>query len=132
MKRTIQVSIPAVLAAIVAFGWFVHEPAPAQVPDKLPIVEKATQKAYTEKLTDEVSFDMVPIPGGSFVMGSPAGEKGRGADEGPQHPVQLKPFWMGKFEVRWDEYDIFWLRRPGGPPARSADARPSRRAAAGG
>ena len=38
---------------------------------------------------------MVAIPGGTFVMGSPEDEKGRNADEGPQHPVELKPFWMG-------------------------------------
>ena len=38
---------------------------------------------------------MVAIPGGTFLMGSPADEKGRNDDEGPQHPVTLKPFWMG-------------------------------------
>ena len=44
----------------------------------------------------DVSFDMVPIPGGTYLMGSPSGEKGRKDDEGPQHPVTIKPFWMGK------------------------------------
>jgi len=116
MKTTIQLSIPGAL--LVALGWLAHDPAPAQVPDKLPVVEKATHKAFTEKLADDVSFEMVPIPGGAFMMGSPDSEKGRGSDEGPQHPVQIKPFWMGKFEVRWDEYDYFWLKRPGGPPPR--------------
>ena len=41
---------------------------------------------------------MVPIPGGTFLMGSPDDEKGRDDNEGPQHPVTVKPFWMG--EVR--------------------------------
>jgi formylglycine-generating enzyme required for sulfatase activity len=50
---------------------------------------------------------MVPIPGGSFVMGSPAGEEKRNADEGPQDEVRIAPFWMGKCEVTWDEYDLF-------------------------
>src|SRR5581483_584761 len=36
-----------------------------------------------------------------------AGEKGRSADEGPQHWVKVRPFWMGKTEVTWDEWDIF-------------------------
>jgi len=36
-----------------------------------------------------VKFDLVPIPGGSFTMGSPSGEPGRVEDEGPQHPVAL-------------------------------------------
>ncbi|HLQ38036.1 MAG TPA: formylglycine-generating enzyme family protein, partial [Planctomycetota bacterium] len=54
-----------------------------------------------------VTFDMVPIPGGTYTMGSPKEEKGRGDDEGPQHAVEIKPFWMGKCEVTWDEYDCW-------------------------
>ncbi len=50
---------------------------------------------------------MVPIPGGTFTMGSPAGEKKRSADEGPQHEVAIAPFWMAKCEVTWDEYDAY-------------------------
>ena len=26
---------------------------------------------------------------------------------GPQHPVAINAFWMGKYEVSWDEYDIY-------------------------
>jgi formylglycine-generating enzyme required for sulfatase activity len=84
----------------------------------LPIVEKAKHESYAEKIAEGVTFKMLPIPGGTFLMGSPAGEKSRGADEGPQHPVALKPFWMGECEVTWDEYDYFWSKRPGGPPPR--------------
>ena len=35
---------------------------------------------------------MVSVPGGSFLMGSSAGEANRGDDEGPQREVQVKPF----------------------------------------
>jgi formylglycine-generating enzyme required for sulfatase activity len=55
----------------------------------------------------DVSFELVPIPGGVFTMGSPATEKGRKPDEGPQHQVRIEPFWMGQREVTWDEYDIW-------------------------
>lgn len=91
---------------------------PSQPPPKHPVVEKASHQGYVEKINDKVSFDMIAIPGGAFLMGSPDGEKGRKPDEGPQHPVTIKPFWMGKWEVRWDEYDWYWSKRPGGPPAR--------------
>ena len=65
-------------------------------------------KKYTERSSGtDVAFDMVPIPGGEFLMGSPDGEAGRGEDEAPQHKVKIAPFWMGKCEVTWDEYDIF-------------------------
>src|SRR5439155_9329392 len=52
-------------------------------------------------------FELLPIPGGTFTMGSPANEPNRLEHEGPQHEVTLKPFWMGKTEVTWDEYDLF-------------------------
>lgn len=65
-------------------------------------------KAYTETIPNtDVKFDMVAIPGGKFAMGSPESEPGRNEDEGPQHEVELRPFWMGKCEVTWDEYDLF-------------------------
>jgi len=51
-----------------------------------------------------VVFEMVPIPGGSFKMGSPEDEEGRQENEGRQFVVNVEPFWMGKFEVTWAEY----------------------------
>jgi len=67
-------------------------------------------KPYKEKIpASDVAFEMVPIPAGKFMMGSPAGEKGRKDDEGPQHEVEIEPFWMGKCEVTWDEYELFGL-----------------------
>jgi formylglycine-generating enzyme required for sulfatase activity len=50
---------------------------------------------------------MVPIPSGEFLMGSPAAQSGRKADEGPQFKVKVKPFWMGRCEVTWNEYELF-------------------------
>jgi formylglycine-generating enzyme required for sulfatase activity len=67
-------------------------------------------KPYTQRIRHtNVTFDMVPIPGGTFVMGSPDDEADRNDDEGPQHRVRIEPFWMGKTEVTWDEYDTFRL-----------------------
>src|SRR4051812_2777285 len=40
---------------------------------------------YVEKIPGtDVTFQMIPIPGGEFLMGSPAGEAERSKDEGPQ------------------------------------------------
>jgi len=65
-------------------------------------------KAYKETIAGtDVSFEMLPIPGGTFLMGSPESEKGRNPDEGPRHPVTIRPFWMGKCEVTWDEFDAY-------------------------
>jgi formylglycine-generating enzyme required for sulfatase activity len=48
---------------------------------------------------------MVALPGGTFLMGSPEGEEGRDADEGPQHEVTIRSFAIGKYEVTFEEWD---------------------------
>src|SRR5262245_37686834 len=59
----------------------------------------ADTKAYTETIPDtKVTFDMVPVPGGSFLLGSPAKEAGRKEDEGPQVKITVAPFWMSARE----------------------------------
>jgi formylglycine-generating enzyme required for sulfatase activity len=71
---------------------------------------EAETKPYTETIPGTgVSFEMVPIPGGQFTMGSPLDEPGRSKDEGPPLQVALGPFWMGKHEVTWDEYDLWGM-----------------------
>jgi len=68
----------------------------------------AKLEPYTEVVSGtDVTFDMVPIPGGEFEMGSPESEADRKPDEGPVHKVKLDPFWMGKCEVTWDEFDVW-------------------------
>ena len=51
-----------------------------------------------------VSFRMMPVPGGTFRMGSASVEDGRTADEGPAFEVTVQPCWMGRCEVTWAEY----------------------------
>ncbi len=55
----------------------------------------------------KIQFEMVPVPGGTAKIGSPAGEAERHADEGPEHEVTFQPFWIGKYEVTWAEYRHF-------------------------
>ena len=47
---------------------------------------------------------MVSIPAGSFMMGSPASEADRYDDEGPQRRVTVPAFAAGKYEVTWAEW----------------------------
>lgn len=70
---------------------------------------EAEMKAYGERIEHtDVVIDLLPIKGGKFTMGSPATEAGRGADEGPQHEVQVGPFWMSKCEITWDAFEV-WM-----------------------
>ena len=81
-------------------------------PDEVVGADAKTEpemKPYTDVIANgDVTFDLIPIPGGKYLMGSPDGEEGRNEDEGPQHEVQIPPFWMGKCEVTWNEYEI-WM-----------------------
>jgi uncharacterized repeat protein (TIGR02543 family) len=65
-------------------------------------------------------MEMVWIPAGSFVMGSPASEANRFEDEGPQHTVTLTGFYMGKYTVTQQQYQAVMGTNPSGfktPPA---------------
>ncbi|MBW4594199.1 MAG: SUMF1/EgtB/PvdO family nonheme iron enzyme [Brasilonema angustatum HA4187-MV1] len=59
--------------------------------------ECRSAKFYAENLGNEVTLEMVGIPGDTFMMGSKDNEGD--ADERPQHQVSIKPFFMGKFPV---------------------------------
>jgi formylglycine-generating enzyme required for sulfatase activity len=68
----------------------------------------AQMTVYTNTIPGtKITYVMLPIPGGEFLMGSPETEADRQADEGPQHKVKVEPFWMGRCEVTWDEYELF-------------------------
>ncbi len=69
---------------------------------------EAEVKPYTNTIPGTtVTYEMVPIPGGEFLMGTAETETNRNADEVPPHKVKLSPFWMGKYEVTWNEYELF-------------------------
>jgi formylglycine-generating enzyme required for sulfatase activity len=97
-------------------------------PDNLDLVKKIhafiVQTSKEKKETDMKPYDtkvpktgapfsMVVIKSGEFTMGSPDGEANRGDDESPQVKKAIKPFWMGKYEITWDEYEPFQLTSMG-------------------
>jgi formylglycine-generating enzyme required for sulfatase activity len=69
-------------------------------------------KFFKEDLGNNVTLEMVEIPAGSFKMGSPAGEKGRGENEGPQHTVNVPTFFMGRFAVTQEQYQQVMDKNP--------------------
>ena len=65
-------------------------------------------KAYSQTIPgSNIQFKMVPIPGGTFSMGSPDSDKNAEKDELPQRSFSISPFWMGAYEVTHDEFDLF-------------------------
>jgi formylglycine-generating enzyme required for sulfatase activity len=69
----------------------------------LPISSWANQRAnvelqtYAETVTG-VAMEMIRVPAGKFLMGSPDSEEDRDTDE-VQHQVSVSSFYMGKYEV---------------------------------
>ena len=59
----------------------------------------------SEDLGSGIILEMIAIPGGSFVMGSPNNEAERNNDEGPQHNVDISPFFMGKYQVTQEQWE---------------------------
>lgn len=87
-----------------SLGWSATKPAEG------PFVEVDGKFMVPYKVTmpgSEVTFEMIPVPGGVSKLGSPDGEAGRSEDEGPQYEVELSPYWVGKCEVTWAEYKQF-------------------------
>ena len=84
----------------------------AEAPGRPPSIRPETDngfKSYTAKIPGtDVTFEMVAIPGGVFLMGSPEDEPLRKPDEGPQHEVALSPFWIGETEVTWNEFRAYF------------------------
>jgi len=66
----------------------------------------------SENLGSGATLDMVAIPGGSFVMGSPDTEAGRSSYEGPQATVNIPAFFMGKYEVTQEQYQVVMGNNP--------------------
>ncbi|MBN2590029.1 MAG: SUMF1/EgtB/PvdO family nonheme iron enzyme [Sedimentisphaerales bacterium] len=66
-----------------------------------------------EVITNTIGMELIYIPSGEFMMGSPSSEEKRKSDEGPQHRVTIsKGFWMGVYEVTQAEYEAVMGSNP--------------------
>lgn len=65
-----------------------------------------------EDLGNGVTLEMIKIPGGSFIMGAPKDEEKSRHNERPQHKVNIKPFFMGKYQVTQEQYQVITGKNP--------------------
>ena len=93
------------------------ESAPAEV--AVQVIETAPGEEISVALQSGefhlsgVSIDMVWIEPGSFIMGSPVREEGRGYDEEPQHEVTISQgFFLGKYEITQEQWEAVMGSRP--------------------
>jgi hypothetical protein len=61
-------------------------------------------RRFLELLPDNLTIEMVAIPGGTFDMGSPRNEPERRDSEGPQHTVTIAPFFMSRYPITQSQW----------------------------
>jgi len=73
-----------------------------------PVIAQEDFEPYAVEIPgSSATIEMVPIPGGTFLMGSPDSDPEKEADEGPQKEVTVDGFWMSKYEITWDVFELF-------------------------
>ena len=74
---------------------------------------KNSPKELTVDLGKGVKLEMVLIPAGEFLMGSPDSDKDADSDEKPQHRVRItKPFYLGKYLVTQEQWEAVMGNNP--------------------
>lgn len=58
------------------------------------------------------NYELVLIPGGEFLMGSPKSERERYDWEGPQHRVLIPSYYLGRYPVTNEQYAVFLQENP--------------------
>jgi formylglycine-generating enzyme required for sulfatase activity len=100
-----------------ATAWAFHEPLRR---DALPF-------GATAERPDPLALTLVEIPEGTFLMGSPPEEPERAGDEGPQHEVTLRSFFISQTPItqgQWREV-AGWREQPGERWGRKLEPEPS-------
>jgi formylglycine-generating enzyme required for sulfatase activity len=59
-----------------------------------------------------VAFQIVLVPGGTFLMGAPETEPGQSGNEGPQHLVTIAPFYMSKYPITQKQWEAVMGSNP--------------------
>jgi len=76
-------------------------------PVSTPAVAAPTPRSQTGQTIKDCAEcpEMIVLPSGSFVMGSPSGETGRSSNEGPQRTVSIRSFAASKTEITFAQWD---------------------------
>ena len=71
-----------------------------------------TQKVVQIRNGKKVSKEKVYFPGEYFLRGSPETEAERNENESPQHKVNLNPFYMSKYLITQEQYQVIMDEDP--------------------
>jgi formylglycine-generating enzyme required for sulfatase activity len=104
--------------------------SPSARPDAPPIATGSVRNGAPRNfVTENGRVELIIVPPGSYQMGSPHGEKGREATEGPRHAVTISSFYLSRYEITNEQYARFlavtpsipsgetWAKAPANEPA---------------
>ncbi|MCA2571359.1 SUMF1/EgtB/PvdO family nonheme iron enzyme [Microcystis sp. M42BS1] len=77
-----------------------------------PIPLIASPTPFTENLPNRVTLEMVSLPAGQFLMGSPDSDSDAYNDEKPPHQVKVNSFAIGKYPVTQAQYEAVMGTNP--------------------
>jgi formylglycine-generating enzyme required for sulfatase activity len=98
-------------------GLLRHHPLLAGI-QSWPLPHSMTSAGVEDReviVTKNGEVELVPIPGGTFTMGSPQSEVHRLENEGPQHTMIVPAFYLGRYPVTNEEYGRFLRANPSEP-----------------
>ena len=73
------------------------------------VAQVKAKEGYSEAIPKTgISFDMIEIQEGKFMMGSPDTEVDRKPNEGVQREVTVDGFFMAKYELTWNVFELFF------------------------
>ncbi len=117
-NSVMAIACSAIFSAAFVAAFFVSPSAVAQSPQEMGIVDEKPSEGkfveiagkfmvpYTMTIPGtRVEIQMIPIAGGSFKMGAAAPDAAD--DVTPQVEVAVEPFWIGKYEVNWEQYQSY-------------------------
>ncbi len=106
MFRTLSTIALVVLSAVGRLAAIAEEPKTGGNSKVLP-------KELSVDLGKGVKLEMVLVPAGEFLMGSPDSDKDAGDEEKPQHRVRItKPFYLGKYLVTQEQWQTVMGSNP--------------------
>ena len=76
------------------------------------VIHRGRAKYATLDLSKEVSIELIGVPGGQYIMGSPDGEPERNQSESPQHTVQIRPFFLSKYPITQGQWQAVMNDNP--------------------
>ncbi|MBE9144795.1 SUMF1/EgtB/PvdO family nonheme iron enzyme [Planktothrix mougeotii LEGE 06226] len=74
--------------------------------------ERRRAEFFKQDLGNNISLEMVSIPGGTFMMGAAQNEANASSDEYPQHPVNIAAFSMAKYPITQAQWEAIMGNNP--------------------